>query len=309
MARTKSEGPSDALRMGFVILSHQPGNDLGPLVDALRSVYPDPPIVVHHDASRGRLRVPTGVELVEPHVRTHWGGLGLVRATVAGIEQLYRSASPDWFTLLSTVDYPLASGESVLAEIAASGYDAYLESARVAPGEPGWHGEVIERYFGNRFWLGSHSRLIALARRPHWNLGFAGGPFARFGNIFDDEYRCYGGSQWFSGNRRVAKVLIDSPSTHRALWRRYRHVAVPDESLIHTVLGNTPGLRLGPSRRFYEFAPQGGPVEITPARAQELLRGDFWFGRKVSPGNEETRAFLDRALGVRARAASERSSG
>ena len=122
------------MRIGFVILSHNYPPQLRRLVLRLQRTYDNPPIAIHHDFGQSALDIrdfSSGVQFVVPHLKTGWGKFSLVLATLRALELLYRNAEPDWFFLLSAVDYPTMRADKVFEELASSGMDAFLDYREV----------------------------------------------------------------------------------------------------------------------------------------------------------------------------------
>jgi hypothetical protein len=120
--------------IGFIVLTHRDEPQVLRLIDRLNALFDSPPIVCHHDFSQAtfnRYRFPSNVRFVEPHVKTHWGTISLVIATLRALRLLYDTSAPGWFYLLSGADYPIQDGATIMRELAQSPYDAYIQLNQV----------------------------------------------------------------------------------------------------------------------------------------------------------------------------------
>jgi hypothetical protein len=293
--------------VGFVILSHRPGDQLSRLISVLDREYSMPPIVCHHDFGQAALdksKFGSNVRFVEPHLSTRWGKFTLVEAVLAGIELLYRDADPDWFFLLSAQDFPIMSGAHVDAALEKSGCDAFVDLrpldpvARPAAEIVGPESAVVSFYSDDwnrtmkrRFYLSPQYWLPNLRLRP-LRLGKVTYRPAREGSHpYEPGFECFYGDMWFGANRRAAQVLIRPTDKHRALKRHFRNRTFSDESYWHTVLANTPGLRLcRDHRRFARWGGNTGPETLDQGDLDAIVASGAFFARKFEAGS----AVLDR---------------
>ena len=287
-------------RIGFVILSHNNPQQLRRLVRCLQRIYDNPPIAIHHDFGQCPLHqdeFPPDVGFVLPHTKTGWGKFSLVVAALRALRLLYQTAAPDWFVLLSAADYPTMPAENVLEELAASRMDALLDYREVpnlsdaslkiarglkiskfsidvgalrfdrrfpAPDNPALNHFVLpsnleiawRRYVGFHVWF-PVVRSGPRIGRYMFNL-----PLEDWRSPFGTDFKCLYGDQWFSGNRKVAEILLNPIDKHIRLRRHLRFRYVADECYYATVLGNTPGLKISKAtRRFVDWSQSaGGPL-------------------------------------------------
>jgi hypothetical protein len=287
-------------QIGFVILSHNNPQQLLRLVCCLQRVYDDPPIAIHHDFGQTRLRqddFPSDVQFVLPHAKTRWGNFSLVVAVLRALALLYQRAAPNWFVLLSGADYPTMRADKVLENLTSSGMDALLDYREVPnlsngtlkvaygikmaphsvdlgdlqpvlryppPDNPTLKHLVMpanlvlawRRYFGFRLWFPVVRNGSRIGR---YLLQL---PFQDWRSPFAPNFKCHYGDQWFTGNHKVAEILLNPTVKHMQLrhYLRFRHVA--DECYYQTVLGNTAGLKISKAtRRFADWTESaGGPV-------------------------------------------------
>src|SRR4051794_19354133 len=139
------------MTIGFVVLSHEPTKVMR-LVRRLACLY-QAPIVVHHDFSKSVVDVSAfadlPVRLVQPHLVTAWGATSVCRAMMRAVSELYSWQDPDWFFVLSASDYPIVGRDELVAQIASSSWDAFLDHRRIAYEEvPTWSDQPSGPPFG-----------------------------------------------------------------------------------------------------------------------------------------------------------------
>lgn len=238
-------------RLGFVLLTHAETPQLRRLVSTLDRMFDAPPIVCHHDFSKCELPVHgfgPNLSFVRPHEVTGWGRFSIVEATLRGIEALYaRPDAPDWFVLLSAADYPVRPAGEIIAELAASPFDAYIEHREIGYEN---RDDPADRLYFRRY----------CTFRYHLSAPFGGAPSTRFLTLrhpwltwyftpFSADFRCFMGGQWFSANGRAAEHLLRFHRERHALADHYRRqeryrLICPDESYVQTILGNAEQLQV-----------------------------------------------------------------
>jgi hypothetical protein len=304
--------------LGFVIMSHQRGRQLERLVRAINQLYDNPPIACHHDFSQAELDVtgfPSHVQFVQPSRRTAWGRMLTVEAALDALQLLYADGGPDWFVLLGLSDYPIMPAAAVLNDLARSEFDALLDYRLV--GQP--DAEVVHaanpaiRQFDNEASKREAARWYLAAQmwlpvpKPKNGGGWRVGrrtwllpvnyPFSPFNEAF----RCYRGSHWFTGSSRTADVLINPTKRHLALRRHFARRSVPEESYYQSVLVNA-GLKIDRHNRRFEEWNGGGshPQWLTSAELDAMFASGCHFARKFRP-DDPVLDRIDEALGISAK--------
>jgi hypothetical protein len=292
-----------SITVGFLIVSHRPGEQLRRLIAALDREYDTPPIACHHDFGQAPLdtsRFGANVRFVDPSLSTRWGKFSVVDAGLAGLELLYRDSSPDWFFLLSAQDFPVMNGSRVQEAIEACGRDAFIDlrplnpqadaAAEIAgPENPcqqffsqDWNRSMKRRfYLSPEFWLPvvkfrPKPRLGKVTLRPNWQGS----------HPYGDDFECFYGDVWFGANRRAAEVLLHPTDKHLQLRRHFRNRTFSDETYWHTVLANTPGLKLWrDSRRFARWGGNTGPETLDESDLDAIFASGAFFARKFAEGS------------------------
>jgi hypothetical protein len=290
-----------SIKIGFVIVSYANPEQLLRLVRRLQSLFDNPPIVCHHDFGQCALRVeefPREIRFVMPHEKTGWGKYAVVTAALRALELLYQTATPDWFVLLSGADYPTMRADEVLADIASSGADALLDLREVPssptkvsyppPENPTLQHFVSaenlalawRRYVGFSAWV---PIVRAGPRIGRYTMYF---PFEmKRWSPFDAAFKCFYGDHWFSGNSKVAQILLTPTQKHLHLRRHLRWRVVPEECYYHSVLGNSPHVKiLRATRRYSEWLGGGAhPQILTVNDLPAIISSRAHFARKFEP--------------------------
>ena len=245
--------------VGFVFVTYSLPRQTLNLCRRLGELFGDPPIAIHHDFSQCDLettKFPPFVHFVKQWRRTSWGSMSVVDAQISALRLLYEKADPDWCTNLSSTDYPIQSGENILADLHNSSADAFLDLRIVRDhGQPYVNEGLGELAFNHpRYSQGAWNRYVAiplmtpaLARRARtpveaWVLR---SPWLiKRATPFNGSIECFGGDAWFTINRRVAQFVLAETPFRQTLHRHFRSRSTPEESFLHTLLGNTPGFRI-----------------------------------------------------------------
>jgi hypothetical protein len=297
-----------AVEVGFVLITHTRPRQALRLIRRLNQLYDSPPIVCHHDCSQCEMplgELPGNVSLVQPHLRTAWGGFAVVEATVRAMRELFqRSDAPDWFVLLSGADYPIKPAQRVRRELVASACDAHLCYEPIDPAAlaTDWQRVCYRRYYSPRAWLPNvarHGPEWKSVRLPMW--------LRRPRHPFRPSFRCYAGSQWFSANRDAAECVLRFAESGRRFSKYCWKTPFTDEMYFQTILANAPGLRLNNANYRYTDWSAGGahPKTLGMEDVRAVLASANHFARKFSGDRPEVLDALDRA--VDAMAAEERS--
>jgi len=165
-----------------------------------------------------------------------WGALGIVKATLNGLEQVCAHAIAfDYIHLMSGADYPLASNATIDAFFEAHKGKSFVEhfTFPVAKWQYGgmtrlqWYNFVRMQHYNRWKWypLMITNKFIQLF------------PFLR--RKFPSYLKAYGGSQWWSITVPVAQYILQFVQQHPDYVRFHRHTLLPDETFFQTILLNS----------------------------------------------------------------------
>jgi hypothetical protein len=305
-----------AISIGFVLLSHQQPDQLLRLVQTLNRLYDNPPMACHHDDSQAALdrsQFPPNLKFVSPSLRTGWAKWSVVEGALRALRLIYAEDGPDWFTILSAADYPIARAKDVRHELQKAECDAFIDfrevgdgpedAARYGPRNPElWmsetkHGRKLgwDRYLRAQLWIPV----------PKWKPG--GG--LRLGRLFgyynfqapncpfNKRFRCFHGDFWFCGNARVARTLLNPPRRIRRLARYLKARMFPEECYFQTVLCNADGLTLNRDNKRFAIWVEGAwhPALLRSNELERIIGSGAHFGRKFAPDSDALDA-LDEVL-------------
>ena len=305
-----TEHQSGDRMLGFIILSHKDPEQLLRLVTTLNRIYGDPLIVCHHDFNQSaldRTMFPGNVRFVVDYVKTGWAKWSLVEAALLGLRELYADDGPDWFTLLSSADYPVMRADDVYRELNISGVDAMIdyrpvnakrEEIEAAGNHPAHdqHGTIGSIYLAKNRYLKAIVK-IPLIRfgAPQSSSTVSSGmrlgsqtvslPFRSPLSPFSAKFRCYVGSQWLTANAKTARLLLSPIPTHRKLRRYLRTRVVPDECYFQSIIVNETGLKVqNDPKRYVEWLGGGAhPIALRMEDLPAILASGSFFARKFDP--------------------------
>ena len=272
--------------VAVIVLSHRDPPLVTRLVDRLRSGR-DVFVAVHHDPAGPPLALPaaSNVAAVPDPRHCPWGRIDLaltMRRALGWVLDTVPELS--WALLVSGQDYPTRSMTAVADELQASEADAYLRIFRLddpahLPGS--WPARARRRYLRRRRLPFTH-RSLPMARPLH--------PYRRGVHL-------YGGGVWFNLSREAAGRVVEAEALAARLERFLRWSPNPDETFVHTLLGNNSvGLRLvNDHRRYLRWRPghHGHPEILGPEDLPAITAGDAFFARKVSAEHAELLDRLD----------------
>jgi Core-2/I-Branching enzyme len=301
------------VKVGFVILSHADPRQLARLVQALDREYDRPPIACHHDfgqAEVDKAMFGSNVRFVEPYIATGWGRFSVVRASLKGIELLYKHDRPDWFLLLSAADYPIMSGTRVRSVLASADCDAFLDARAVDDAvvpaatmvgsenpKLNHFNSSANRRIKRKFYTSRQFWIPILRRKPRLRIGrYTFRPDAFPKNPYQG-FPCFYGDGWYAAKAKVADILSHKSDKHRELAEHLGDRTQADETYYQTVLMNEPGLTIcRNNRRFAEWNGGGAhPMIMTLDQLDEALNSGAFFARKFAAGSDVLDV-IDRSL-------------
>jgi hypothetical protein len=266
----------------------------------LKKLYDDPPIACHHDYTKSLLNrddFPREVEFLYPSLEPRWGRISLCHAFFALLRtMLQRADCPEWFVFLSGTDYPVRPAKTVLDQLASAGFDAYLDHRLIEyPWTPDPSVQYAPHAFDSDHWVPlAYDRYVAVHPFLPWYSWSRRKPIkipigtirskllAGQFNPFSKTVKCYGGSGWFTLNRKAAERLIAASPENLKLLAHYSRRFIPDESLPHSILCNQPDLKIANDDLRYIDWSQGGhhPKILGMEDVPGILKSGAHFARK-----------------------------
>ncbi|MGZ4304527.1 MAG: beta-1,6-N-acetylglucosaminyltransferase [Solirubrobacteraceae bacterium] len=213
--------------MAYVVLAHQRPAQVVRLVERL--LGPDICVFIHVDARadhhvfaeiQRELKTVSSAHML-PRVRCRWGGWGIVDAVLLGL-RVALDAQDDFehFVVASGQDYPLMPSGTILNFLRANAGRSFVAHWPVP--SPLWGSDGgCERV---RYWHASiRGRKVRLPFRRRYPPGL----------------RPFGGSLYLTLARRAAMHVVEYGDRRPDVLRFHRHVWIPDELYVPTVLLNS----------------------------------------------------------------------
>jgi hypothetical protein len=287
-------------RIGFVILSHSELGLLEQLISALNRAYEEPPIAIHHDFSQSSIDVSQlrgNIQFFKPSLKTGWGLSSIIPATLKTLRMLYENRDPDWFTLLSASDYPIMPGRIVAKALRESPFDLYLDytpaekdptsrdctfSSRIGSDQPKWRRMAYDRYVAQPIRYPSLTSDLRPIRR---RFLIRSTRLLQHFVPYSPSWKCYAGDHWFTGNRKVADILLSDTPNSQKTFDHLRDRYHAEESFYHTVLCNHSELRIcRDNKRYTDWSGQkdSHPRLLDTGDIDAMIRSGCHFARKFS---------------------------
>ncbi len=182
----------------------------------------------------------SSVHLV-PRVKSGWASWGIVEAMLVGLRSVLNSGHPaNHIVILSGHCYPLRSAAFLVDFFARFPNTSFVDAWRMPWDEFGPDG-------------GMH-RLL------HWHMPIAGRRFRiPISRRYPPQLSPYTGTTWMVLDRATARRLIEINDARPDIARYHRHVWIPDEHYIPTVLYNfcAPETLCGEALWYQEWARWG----------------------------------------------------
>lgn len=281
-------------RIAYLILAHDHPLQLRRLVRALD--HDAVRFFVHIDA-KAELESFTaalpdaGIRWLAQRQAVNWGGwsqtaaiLSLMRAALEGPEV------PSRLFLLSGACYPVASNTELLAT--ADRETQWIGARAVDPALAGY--DRIRRYHLNDHPLLNARGRSEPARPPLLERRRLRHYVRQFLEHLPDRpalpLRYHKGSTWWSLTHAAARYVIDYCDTHPAIVDTFRWSAHADESLVQTLIANSPfGVGRKPPFHYVDWSRQSIlNKKVLDEAAIPRLQERHWFVRKVHPDHSAT---------------------
>lgn len=293
----------------FLLQTHKDPTHLNRLVRLLRKGCPTSQVLICHDETAPPLPTALFDNDSRVHVTSGRGGRGdflIIDGYLKALGWLRdRGIEYDWLINLSGSDFPVTSLGELERELAHTTLDGYLHHFDVLTQEPtemapmSWaprHG--YDRYYYQyrkyKSELSQFERnLLAFPRifsekylrslRFNTAYGLMIGIHSA-NHPFNNDFKCYAGSYWHTIRRECAEYMLDFCMEHPDVVEYFRHVLVPDESFIQTVLVNNPQFNFhAKNRRYFDMSKSrhGHPKLLNEDDLGKILGQDYFFARKL----------------------------
>jgi hypothetical protein len=220
------------MKVAYLILAHRNPRLIKKTVEVLAG--DDASFFIHIDAKFplkpfDSIRGPD-VYLVEPRRPVYWGEFSQTEAIFLLLRQaLAAPQRHDYFVLMSGSDFPLRSGRYVASFLEANRGGEFITLFKLpAPGMP------LSRINTLRF--PSTQPVRRFVFRALAKVGLA----QRDYRMHLGKLEPYSGHTWWVLSRAACEYLIEFLERHPAVVKFFANTHASDETLIHTILGNSP---------------------------------------------------------------------
>lgn len=166
----------------------------------------------------------------EQRIPVYWAEFSGVDAILLLIHQAFgKPEHYDYFVLLSGSEYPLRSGEYIHTFLERNHGLEFISMVKMpAPGKP------LSRIDTLRFT--SDKPVLRFAFRALAKLGLAKRDHRRYLGGLEP----YSGITWWALSRNACEYVLRSMERNPHLEKYFRYTHAPEESFVHTILGNSP---------------------------------------------------------------------
>jgi Core-2/I-Branching enzyme len=220
------------MRTAYFILAHKNPKQVRRLIHRLNG--PAVSFYVHIDARAAnetyiaikRLCSELTNLFLTPRYRCYWGGFGIAQATLACIDQAFRSEIPfDYAFLVSGQDYPIKTSDYVRAFLEAHRSTEFMESFPLS--------------LPNR-WTNQAGAWQAMERVSRFAVSIRSHQFhTPLRRKFPAGLEPYGGSQWWCLSNACLKYINSFAQSYPKVIHFFKHVLVPDELMLQTIVSNS----------------------------------------------------------------------
>jgi hypothetical protein len=252
--------------------------------DASFFVHIDAKIAIHQfESIRGE-----NVFFTDKRIRVHWAEFSGVEAILLLIRQaLAAPQHHDYFVLLSGSEFPLRSRRYIHNFLEMNRGREFITMMKMpAPGKP------LSRINTLRF--PSTHPVLRFIFRALAKVSLAKRDYRKYlGNL-----EPYSGLTWWTLSREACQYVIEFMERHQKLAKFFENMHAPEETFIHTILGNSPfKSKLRRNLVYEDWSGQGGRAhpEMITAKHVEIFEsqkevsiqdlhgpGELLFARKFS---------------------------
>lgn len=299
-----------------ILSSNTDGKIVAQLVDSLGK---NSPIIVHHDFSQESsffLSSDANVTVIDDYISTEWGRWSQAEAILSLLEYAVGNESFDYFQLLSETCLPIRPIEEFESFLEVTQPDACIGLIRIF----GKSNDLGTLNYAWRYLVGDGAARRAMELLTRCCMEKSGKTDVRArllveglsvvrsaekqdvpelplmhmlldsllaltskGHPFNDRFSCFVGSTWFCLSRKVAEYILNELNLRRDLIAHYKNTLCPDESIIHTLVGNSRFKNIASINHYLSWKIRAnGPDELSMVHLPEIRASKKFFARKLS---------------------------
>lgn len=249
------------MKIAYLVFAYKNPQVLGKLVEALSSE--ESAFFIHIDLKsnlddyvciKGQ-----NVVFIEPRHRVYWAEFSGVHAILSLMSQaLQRPEKYDYLFLLSGSEYPLVSRQELHAFCEANRGAEFMNLVAVPNQDAG---KTLTRF--NTLRLPSHRPVSRLLVRAMAKFGLAQRDHRKYlGGLTP-----YAGATWWALTRHACEYILKFEKENSKFVKFFENSFAPEESFMHTILGNSPfGARVRRSVLYEDWSARGAhPAMINEA--------------------------------------------
>ena len=224
------------------------------------------------------------VYFVKNRAKVYWGTYSVVRATLYSLEEILSfSKNYSHINLLSGSDYPLRPTQEIHDYFNENSDTAFIHYKDIEKEWPNVIYRTKKYYFGDYLKIGSVTFGILI------NKLF---PLRKVVN----DFILVGHSQWLTITPKHAEYILKYINENPEVKRFYRLSLVPDESMFHTILFNSPLKEtiVNNNLRYIDWSEnKDHPKTLKMEDIDSLRMSGKYFARKFNPADTDILDYLD----------------
>lgn len=275
------------MRINYLITAFANQLHLRRLLSALRTPQAEIRFLVHWDKKMSPpdpASFSRDVRFIDS-IPVWWAGWSHQQA-ILNLAQESVKEGADWHVLLSGSDYPLRSNEDIIQELQ-KGIEVITLRKGFFPDKP--KERVLHYYFDNFDRRNKNLRSVRYLAMERV-LKSVHTRKAPFDNI-------YHGTTWWALSNECLSYVIDHLHHHPEMTRFYSNSFCAEESMFHTVVGNSRfNSRTRSAWIYQDWSVNPGPGPLTMEFLQSMSdqdREQFFFARKFSDSSGRLREYID----------------
>jgi predicted small secreted protein len=250
------------MKIAYIILAHNNFKHLENLINAIDDE--NVRIYIHIDKKTSIDFKHTSPHVYflpeEKRVKVYWGGISIIKATINTLTYAKENKTfePDYYILISGVDYPIRSKEFL---------NTLLKKKLVHKST-----DRLEYFYFEFDRRNKNLTFYTLKTIEYLLRKF------RIKRTKQLKFKPYAGSQWFALTNSCIDYILHQYDTDKEMVKFFHNSIVPDESLFHTIIGNSPfKSKVAGNLTFVEFLPNQSSPRLISRNDVEVFKKQVVF--------------------------------